>query len=90
MPIQTLEDVLHGADPLRRVIDHVVALFQRDRGVDLTGEALAMSRLQEAATAAVATLQREGTATIFVPFITATADGPLHLEATIQRHDVGL
>ena len=90
MPIQTLEDVLHGADPVGRVIDHAVALFSREHQLDLTGDALAMSRLKQAATSAVATLKEEGTATLFVPFITATEAGPLHLQTTITREDVGL
>ena len=76
---------LGGDDWDQRVIDWLVSEFKNAHGVDLAADKMATQRLKEAAEKAKIELSSLGETTINLPFITATADGPLHLELTLTR-----
>ncbi|MFZ4515642.1 MAG: molecular chaperone DnaK [Acidimicrobiia bacterium] len=76
---------LGGDDWDQRVIDWLVAEFKNAHGVDLSVDKMATQRLKEAAEKAKIELSSLGDTTINLPFITATSDGPLHLEMTLSR-----
>ena len=67
------------------VVDHLVSGFQADHGIDLSGDHLALQRLHEAAETAKLELCKESAVAISLPFITADADGPKHLEQNLSR-----
>jgi molecular chaperone DnaK len=76
---------LGGDDWDQRVIDWLVSEFKNNHGVDLSADRMALQRLKEAAEKAKIELSQAQQATISLPFITATAEGPLHLETTLSR-----
>ncbi len=76
---------LGGDDWDQRVIDWMVAEFKNAHGVDLGVDKMATQRLKEAAEKAKIELSSLAETSINLPFITATADGPLHLELTLSR-----
>ncbi|MGI5896693.1 MAG: molecular chaperone DnaK [Oscillospiraceae bacterium] len=76
---------LGGDDFDQRVIDWLVAEFKRDSGIDLSGDKMAMQRLKEAAEKAKIELSGMAQAQINLPFITADATGPKHLDLTLTR-----
>ena len=76
---------LGGDDWDQRVIDWMVAEFKNAHGVDLGADKMAGQRLKEAAEKAKIELSSLQETSINLPFITATADGPLHLELTLSR-----
>jgi molecular chaperone DnaK len=76
---------LGGDDWDQRVIDWLVTQFKNKHGVDLSADRMALQRLKEAAEKAKIELSQVTEATINLPFITATADGPLHLEEKLSR-----
>ena len=76
---------LGGDDWDQRVIDWMVTEFKNAHGVDLSADKMALQRLKEAAEKAKIELSAAQETTINLPFITATADGPLHLEQTLTR-----
>ena len=76
---------LGGDDWDQRVIDHLVTTFKNQHGVDLSNDKMAMQRLKEAAEKAKIELSSTQQTTINLPFITATEQGPLHLELTLTR-----
>jgi molecular chaperone DnaK len=76
---------LGGDDWDQRVIDWLVTEFKNAHGVDLSADKMATQRLKEAAEKAKIELSSLAETTINLPFITATADGPLHLELTLSR-----
>jgi molecular chaperone DnaK len=76
---------LGGDDWDQRVIDHLVKTFKDGHGVDLGQDKMALQRLKEAAEKAKIELSQVAETTINLPFITATADGPLHLELKLTR-----
>ncbi|MGH2730346.1 MAG: molecular chaperone DnaK [Actinomycetota bacterium] len=76
---------LGGDDWDQRVIDHLVKTFKDNHGVDLSNDKMALQRLKEAAEKAKIELSSTQTATVNLPFITATEQGPLHLEVTLTR-----
>jgi len=76
---------LGGDDFDRRVIDWMAEGFRKEHGVDLRKDKQAMQRLQEAAEKAKIELSTKLETEISLPFITATAEGPLHLEAKLTR-----
>jgi molecular chaperone DnaK len=76
---------LGGDDWDQRVIDWMVAEFKNAHGVDLGADKMAAQRLKEAAEKAKIELSSLQETSINLPFITATADGPLHLELTLSR-----
>ncbi len=76
---------LGGDDWDQRVIDHLVKTFKDQNGVDLSQDKMALQRLKEAAEKAKIELSSTQTTNINLPFITATEQGPLHLELTLTR-----
>jgi molecular chaperone DnaK len=76
---------LGGDDFDQRVIDWIAAEFQREQGIDLRGDKMAMQRLKEAAEKAKVELSGVTSSNISLPFITADATGPKHLELTLTR-----
>ena len=76
---------LGGDDFDQRIIDWMADRFQKENGVDLRKDKMVLQRLRDAAEKAKIELSGMTTASINLPFITATADGPLHLEDTLTR-----
>ncbi len=76
---------LGGDDFDRRIVDHLADQFQRDNGIDLRSDPQALQRLFEAAEKAKVELSSVTQTTISLPFITADASGPKHLNTTLMR-----
>ena len=76
---------LGGDDWDQRVIDWLVQQFKAAHGVDLSQDRMAMQRLKEAAEKAKIELSQTQQTQINLPFITATAEGPLHLDESLSR-----
>ena len=76
---------LGGDDFDQKIMDWLVANFKADNGIDLSSDKMAMQRIKEAAEKAKIDLSGMTTAQISLPFITADATGPKHLEATLTR-----
>jgi molecular chaperone DnaK len=76
---------LGGDDWDQRIIDHLVTSFRNQHGVDLSKDKMALQRLKEAAEKAKIELSSTQTTTVNLPFVTATEQGPLHLEQTLTR-----
>ena len=78
---------LGGDDWDQRIIDHLVKTFKDQNGVDLSKDKMALQRLKEAAEKAKIELSSTQQASINLPFVTATEQGPLHLELTLTRSE---
>ncbi len=76
---------LGGDDWDIRIIDWMTTEFKKETGIDLTKDRMAMQRLKEAAEKAKIELSTLLTASINLPFISSTPDGPAHLELTLTR-----
>ncbi len=76
---------LGGDDFDQRIINWMVAEFKAETGVDLTSDKMAMQRLKEAAEKSKIELSGVTTSNINLPFITADATGPKHLDLTLTR-----
>ena len=76
---------LGGDDFDDRIIKYLVDEFKKDSGIDLSGDKMAMQRLKEAAEKAKIELSGVTTSNINLPFITADATGPKHLDVTLSR-----
>ena len=76
---------LGGDDFDERIIHYLADTFKKENGIDLTGDKMAMQRLKEAAEKAKIELSGMTTANINLPFITADATGPKHLDITLTR-----
>ncbi|MDP9869957.1 MULTISPECIES: molecular chaperone DnaK [Streptosporangium] len=76
---------LGGDDFDRRIVDHLADEFQRDTGIDLRNDPQALQRLFEAAEKAKVELSAVTQTQISLPFITADASGPKHLNTTLRR-----
>jgi molecular chaperone DnaK len=76
---------LGGDDFDRRIVDHLADQFQRDNGIDVRTDPQALQRLFEAAEKAKVELSSVTQTTISLPFITADASGPKHLNTTLMR-----
>ncbi len=76
---------LGGDDFDNRISSWLVEEFKKAEGVDLSGDKMAMQRLKEAAEKAKKELSTATTTNINLPFITATADGPKHLDTNLSR-----
>ena len=76
---------LGGDDFDQRIIDWIVQGFKAEQGVDLSGDKMAMQRIKEAAEKAKIELSGVTSAAINLPFITADASGPKHLDMTLTR-----
>ncbi len=76
---------LGGDDFDQRIIDWMVSEFKAAEGIDLSGDKMAMQRLKEAAEKAKIELSSTATSSISLPFITADATGPKHLDLTLSQ-----
>jgi molecular chaperone DnaK len=76
---------LGGDDFDQKVINWLVSEFKRDQGIDLSQDAMALQRLKEAAEKAKMELSSTMQTDINLPFITATQEGPKHLNYTLTR-----
>ena len=76
---------LGGDDFDQRIIDWIAAAFQKENGIDLKKDKIAAQRLKEAAEKAKIELSGTTTANINLPFITADATGPKHIDMTLTR-----
>jgi len=76
---------LGGDDFDQRVIDYLCDTFKKENGIDLRNDRMAMQRLKEAAEKAKIELSGVTTTNINLPFITADATGPKHLDMTLTR-----
>ena len=84
--LSTNGDTMLGGDDFdNKVIIWMIQEFKRQEGVDLSGDKMAMQRLKEAAEKAKKELSSATTTNINLPFITATADGPKHLDMNLTR-----
>jgi molecular chaperone DnaK len=80
------DNKLGGDDWDQRVVEHLVKQFQlSNNGIDLSGDKMAMQRLREAAEKAKIELSASQSTGINLPYITASPEGPLHLDVTITR-----
>ena len=76
---------LGGDDFDQRIVDYIAEEFKRENGVDLRKDQIALQRLKEAAEKAKIELSSMTTTNINLPFITADASGPKHLDMTLTR-----
>jgi molecular chaperone DnaK len=76
---------LGGEDFDQRIIDYIIGEFKKDQGVDLTKDVLALQRLKEAAEKAKIELSSSAATDINLPYITADASGPKHLNIKLTR-----
>jgi len=76
---------LGGEDFDQRIMDYLVAEFKKDSGVDLKTDMLALQRLKEAAEKAKIELSSASSTSVNLPYITADATGPKHMNVTITR-----
>ena len=76
---------LGGDDFDQRVTDYLIQQFKSQEGIDLSSDKMALQRLKEAAEKAKKELSSSTTSNINLPFITATAEGPKHLDITLTR-----
>jgi molecular chaperone DnaK len=76
---------LGGEDFDQRIMDYLVEEFRKDQGVDLTKDVLALQRLKESAEKAKIELSSSASTSVNLPYITADASGPKHMNITISR-----
>jgi molecular chaperone DnaK len=79
------DTMLGGEDFDEELLEHLLAQFKRESGIDLSGDKLAMQRLREAAEKAKRELDGLSQTDVSLPFITADASGPKHLNIKITR-----
>jgi molecular chaperone DnaK len=76
---------LGGDDWDQRIVEHLAQRFKASHGIDLGHDKMALQRLRESAEKAKIELSSSSETTVNLPYITATADGPLHLEEKLTR-----
>ncbi|GHE47337.1 molecular chaperone DnaK [Streptomyces capitiformicae] len=76
---------LGGDDWDQRIVDHLAGQFKNNYGVDLTKDKMAVQRLREAAERAKIELSSSSETTVNLPYVTASAQGPLHLDEKLTR-----
>ena len=76
---------LGGDDFDERIMNYLIAEFKKEEGIDLSSDKAAMQRLKEAAEKAKIELSGVTTTVVNLPYITANAEGPKHLDVTISR-----
>ncbi len=76
---------LGGDDFDEKIMNYLIEEFKKESGIDLSGDKIAMQRLKEAAEKAKIELSGVTTSNINLPFITADATGPKHLDVTLSR-----
>src|SRR5262249_62026593 len=74
-----------GDNSDKAVVDWMIAEFKKDQGIDLGADPMALQRLYEAAEKAKIELSSTMTTQINLPFVTATQEGPKHLDLTLTR-----
>ncbi len=79
------DNKLGGDDFDQKVMDYLVEEFKKENGIDLSKDKMAMQRLKDAAEKAKKDLSGVTSTQISLPFITAGADGPLHMELSLSR-----
>ncbi|WP_250289851.1 molecular chaperone DnaK [Frankia sp. CiP1_Cm_nod1] len=79
---------LGGDDWDQRITDHLIKTFNGQHGVDLGKDKMALQRLREAAEKAKIELSQSTQTSINLPYITASAEGPLHLDITLTRSEL--
>jgi chaperone protein DnaK len=79
------DTILGGEDFDEAVLDYLTSEFKKDQGVDLSNDALALQRLREAAEKAKMELSSTTSTEVNLPFITADASGPKHLQMNLSR-----
>ncbi|GAB7567848.1 Hsp70 family protein [Gemella sp. Musashino-2025] len=79
------DNLLGGDDFDQAIIDYLVAEFKKEQGIDLSQDKMAMQRLKDAAEKAKKDLSGVTSTQISLPFISAGASGPVHLENTLTR-----
>src|SRR5262245_49243951 len=84
--LSTNGDTHLGGDDFDQVlIDHIAETFKKEQGIDLRKDQMALQRLKEAAERAKKDLSQQASTDINLPFITADASGPKHLQMTVTR-----
>ena len=78
---------LGGDDWDQRLVDYLVTSFKNSNGIDLAKDKMALQRLREAAEKAKIELSQQAETTVNLPYITASAEGPLHLEVKVTRSE---
>src|SRR5450755_4088678 len=78
---------LGGDDWDQRLVDYLVTAFKNSNGIDLGKDKMALQRLREAAEKAKIELSQQAETTVNLPYITASAEGPLHLEVKVTRSE---
>ncbi|MEO8035180.1 MAG: molecular chaperone DnaK [Acidobacteriota bacterium] len=78
---------LGGEDFDKRIMDWLIENFQKETGIDLTDDRMALQRLKEAAERAKCELSTASESRITLPFISADASGPKHLNNVLTRHE---
>ena len=76
---------LGGDDFDKIVMDYIIAEFKKEHGIDLSGDKMAMQRIKDAAEKAKKDLSGMSTTNINLPFISQTADGPVHLDMNLSK-----
>ena len=76
---------LGGDDFDKVVMDYIVAEFKKEHGIDLSGDKMAIQRIKDAAEKAKKDLSGMSTTNINLPFISQTADGPVHLDMNLSK-----
>merc|ERR1712232_740114 len=79
------DTMLGGEDFDEELSKHLLGEFQKDSGIDLSGDNLAMQRLREAAEKAKRELDGLAQTDVSLPFITADASGPKHMNSKVSR-----
>ena len=79
---------LGGEDFDKRIMDWLIEGFKRDTGIDLTEDRMALQRLKEASERAKCELSIAPETRITLPFISADASGPKHLNSVLTRHEL--
>ncbi|MBR3930049.1 MAG: molecular chaperone DnaK [Alphaproteobacteria bacterium] len=79
------DTALGGSDFDARILEHLIAEFKAQSGIDLSGDKLALQRLKEAAEKAKIELSSKTSTDINLPFLTADATGPKHFNTTLTR-----
>ena len=76
---------LGGDDFDQKIVDYILSEFKNQEGIDLSGDKMALQRIKEVAEKAKKELSSATSTEINLPYLTATADGPKHYEATLTR-----
>ena len=79
---------LGGADIDNAITNYIVDIYKKESGIDLNNDKLALSRVMEAAEKAKIELSSSTTTNINLPYITADADGPKHLDITLNKASI--